>query len=106
MLGVGAAWMLSHHNTHGECTLSCFDNKETRDIDCQLIVAPQYGITRKAPRNQRKKAFLESRKAFLETKKGLFKTRKAFLETKKVLRERRNLKLIEGRKGEDPVVES
>jgi hypothetical protein len=86
--------------------MSCFDNKETRDIDCQLIVAPQYGITRESRRNQRKKTFLESRKVFLETKKVFFKTRKAFLETKKALRERRNLKLIEGRKGEDPMVES
>jgi len=72
--------------------MSCFDNKETLEIDCQLIVAPQYGITRESRRNQRKITFLESRKVFLETKK--------------VLRERRNLKLIEGRKGEDPMVES
>jgi hypothetical protein len=69
-----------------------FDNKETRRIDCQLIVAPQYGITREAPRNQRKNAFLERRKVLLETRK--------------VLRERRNLKLLKGGEGEVPIVES
>jgi hypothetical protein len=27
-----------------EYAVSCFDTTETRDIDCQTIVAPQYGI--------------------------------------------------------------
>jgi hypothetical protein len=38
-----------------------FDNDETRKIDRQTILAPQYGITRLNPQNLRKKVLRQKR---------------------------------------------
>jgi hypothetical protein len=77
--------------------MSHFENKQTRKIDRQTIVAPQYGITREDRRNLPRKALHQEWELQLAEK----------ARRRKVRRQERDLQLAEqARVASDTIVES